>query len=401
MSTADRSGRHLKLRTDHAISQAYARLAADARARAIFDELLHHVRVRAPLLLRAPDHYGCHPGIEAVANLARIEYAHVRTVTSWAGCSGSWRCALYSLVHHLVSRYDVPVFLSAAWYAGDEYAAAKRRWFIAHASGASFRSLGLPIALTSRMEHVFLSSPNHFGIEYAMRRAELLGLGASPPLAAAVLAARPSLELNHGDFWRTVWQFLLANTGAIDLAQIAPIIDFVHAVRHELVAVDTGDGIVMRPPPQPDFSMKGRTARSLLRLMEEWHRSLGLTSGGLRWDPSPFRPLVLEFPAGDPLAPPISWELTELTTSAQLRAEGAALQHCVASYSYQCVRGLSRIWSLRRRRGANLRPVLTLEIDPCRWTIVQARGFRNRRASGRPLEIMRSWAAREKLRLAL
>jgi hypothetical protein len=157
----------------------------------------------------------------------------------------------------------------------------------------------------------------------------------------------------------------------------------------------------MREPPQPQFSLKGRTARSMLRLMDEWHRKLGLVTGGLRWEPSRLRPMVIETPQEDPSAPTVTWELTELTNSAQLRAEGAALQHCVASYSHNCWRGASRIWSLRRRRDSDVRSIVTVELDPARRTIVQARGFRNRRPSGRALQLVQAWAARENLRLAL
>jgi hypothetical protein len=36
---------------------------------------------------------------------------------------------------------------------------------------------------------------------------------------------------------------------------------------------------MMEPdPPQPEFSIKGRTVQSMLRLMQDWHRSLGLGS---------------------------------------------------------------------------------------------------------------------------
>lgn len=175
-----------------------------------------------------------------------------------------------------------------------------------------------------KMEHIFLGSRDHFGIEYALRRAELLGLGADQQLTDAVLATRPPLDLDNGEFWRTVWLFLIGNAGSIDGAQVGPIIDFVHAIRHERMAVDTVDGIVVREPPQPQFSLKGRTARSVLRLMDEWHRELGLVMGGLKWEPSRLRPMVVEALPEDPSAPPISWELTELTSSAQLRAEAGA-----------------------------------------------------------------------------
>jgi hypothetical protein len=111
--------------------------------------------------------------------------------------------------------------------------------------------------------------------------------------------------------------------------------------------------------------------------------------------------MVVETLQEDPSASPISWELTELTNSAQLRAEGVALQHCVASYSHSCWRGASRIWSVRRRRDSDVRSIVTVEVDPVRRTIVQARGFRNRRASGKGLQLVQAWAARENLRLAL
>ena len=54
----------------------------------------------------------------------------------------------------------------------------------------------------------------------------------------------------------------------------------------------------------------------------------------------------------------------ELTTGDDLKREGSALQHCVASYSYDCARGHSAIWSLRRRTSrGNLRSVITVEVD--------------------------------------
>jgi hypothetical protein len=51
----------------------------------------------------------------------------------------------------LVGTYAVPAFLGASWYATDDrYAEKKREWFVAHARGASVRSLDLPITMTRR-----------------------------------------------------------------------------------------------------------------------------------------------------------------------------------------------------------------------------------------------------------
>ena len=61
--------------------------------------------------------------------------------------------------------------------------------------------------------------------------------------------------------------------------------------------------------------------------MDDWHRALGVVSGGLSWEPSRWRPMAVEMSRENPETEPAFWELTELTSSAQLRAEGAALQH--------------------------------------------------------------------------
>ena len=402
MSSAERFVQHHKRLTDCAISEAYARLAADTLASATFDELLRNVRDRARYLFDAPVVNGYHPGIEALVNLARFTRAHVRRIVDWPGTSAGWRRCVPSLAEHLVCRYAMPRFLATSWYATEGlYAENKRHWFVAHARGASFRSLELPIAMTRKMEHICLTTRDHLGIEHALRRAELLGLGASDGLVREVLATRLASDLSNGEFWRTVWTFLIANARALDTSQIAPMIDFVDAIRHEHVAVETPDGIVMRPPPQPSFSMKGRTVISMLRLMNEWHRSLGVMSGGLTWEPSPLRPMLIEEPSEDPTAPPIVWHLMELTSGAQLRAEGAALHHCVGSYTSLCWRGMSRIWSLRVRRGEKMRHSLTIEVDLKKRAVVQARGWGNRRASGKPLRLLQEWAWRERLRLAM
>jgi hypothetical protein len=257
------------------------------------------------------------------------------------------------------------------------------------------------IEMTRKMEHIFLTSCDHLTIEQAMRRAELLALGASDELVQSVLATGSATDLRNGAFWRTVWMFLVANESAIDLAQVGPMLDFVQAIRHERVAVETPDGIVLRDPPQPSFSMNGRTVQSMLRLMRDWHRSLGLANGGLMWSPSPLQPMLIEEPSQDPSAAPIVWQLMELTNGAQLRTEGTALHHCVASYADRCWRGASRIWSLRVRRGEKVRHVLTIEVDMKRRAVVQARGWGNRAPSGKLLRLLHDWTVRERVRLAI
>ncbi len=402
MSWPERSVRYHKRQTDCAIRRAYARLATNAPAVAKFDELLHYVRNRASRLLEAPVLSGHHPGVEALVNLSRFGSAHIRPAANWSGTTSSWHVAVSSFAHHLVCKYHVPVFLASSWHSTEDADSDKKRgWFVAHARGASFRSLNLPIAMTRRMERIFLASHDHLTIDPAIRRAELLALGAPAEVVQAVLSTRLATDLSNGEFWRTVWIFLVANASTMDPTQIGPMIDYIQAIRHERIALETQDGMVELDPPQPAFSMKGRTVQSMLRLMRDWHKSLGLASAGLAWTPSPLQPMLVEEPGQDPSDPPRRWQMLELTNSAQLRAEGTALHHCVASYADHCYRGISRIWSLRFWRGEKVHHVLTIEIDPRMRAVVQARGWANRVASGKPLRLLREWANRERLRLAM
>jgi len=348
-------------------------------------------------LFEAPVSDGRHLGVDVLVNLSRFRDAHIRPAIDWAGISSSWRPAVSSFAHHLICDYKVPVFLASSWHATDAAADKKRNWFVGHARGASFRSLDLPIVMTRKMEHIFLASQDHLPIEHAIRRAELLALGAPGEFVTAVMSTQLATDLRHSEFWRTVWTFLIANAGDVDPTQIAPMIDYIQAVRHDR----TQDGMMEFGSPQPAFSMKGRTVQSMLRLMRDWHRSLGTGSASLSWVPSPFEPLLFEELSRDGSELPRRWQMTELINSAQLRSEGAALHHCVASYADRCYRGISSIWSLRFWQGEKVHHVLTIEVDPRRRTVIQARGRANRSASGKSLRHLQDWAVRERLRMAI
>lgn len=400
MSSAERFVRHHQQQTDRAISQAFLRVRGAPSTWSSFETLLDVARRRAPGVLAAPLIDGRdHHGILALEQLARASERHVRPVATWPGSGAGWRGAVAALAQHVVGIYQVPAFLGSAWYASaSERGDAQREWFIEHGAGRPFRSLDLPLAMTRRMEHLFLRSPAHLAVTHALRRAELLALGAEASFAELVLTARAAASFDHADFWRTAWIFLIANTGEIPPAQVAPLIDFFEAIRHERVTVETPTGVQERDPPEPDFSLDGRTAKSVLRLMQDWHRALGHTREVLAWAPSGLHPMRMETWPEDPEEPATTWEMVELTNASALRAETVALRHCVSIYARHCARGGARIWSLRKGRGdAPPRPVLTVQIDPKQRAIVQVRGYHNAWPTGRPLQIVRSWAARERV----
>src|SRR5262249_23920287 len=151
------------------------------------------------------------------------------------------------------------------------------------------------------MEHIFLASQDHLALEPALRKAELLAIGMPMDFVRAILSTRLANDLRNGEFWRTVWLFLVTHASDVDSAQIGPMIDFIQAIRHDRIRIETQDGVMEIAPPQPDFSIKGRTVLSMLRLIREWHRGLGCvhTSSSFTWARSPFRPWLIEEPRHD------------------------------------------------------------------------------------------------------
>jgi len=395
------SARFHKRQTDCAVHRVYQELASDPLALETFQELLYCARTRAARLFEAPVVNGRHLGVDALVHLSRSKHAHMRLAADWAGTTASWQPAVTSLASHLICQYDVPAFLTSSWYASDTHADTKRGWFVAYSRGMSFRSLCLPMVMTRKMEDIFLTSKNHLPVEHAMRRAELLALGASAQIVDAVLATPLATNLRHSAFWRTFWIFLIANANVVDPAQIGPMIDYIDTIRHQSVTVETLNGRMEVGPPQPTFSMKGRTVQSMLRLMQDWHRSLRIGGPVCYWNRSPFAPLVLEDANQEDPETPRYWQIVELTDSAQLRKEGSALHHCVASYAWRCRSGISSIWSLRLWRGEKFRHVLTIEVNLSKRAVVQARGLNNRNACGKPRQLLESWALRERLRIAV
>lgn len=180
------------------------------------------------------------------------------------------------------------------------------------------------------------------------------------------------------------------------------MIDYIQAVRREESTFEMRADAIGFNSPESAFSIKGRTVQSMLRLMRNWHRSLGQSGGAVfSWAKSPFQPYILEEPAREESEPPRRWQITELTDSGLLRRESAEVHHCVASYADRCYRGVSSIWSIRLWQGEKVHHVLTIEVDPKKRAVVQARGRANRAASGRSLRLLQDWAARERLRVTL
>jgi hypothetical protein len=255
------------------------------------------------------------------------------------------------------------------------------------------RDADLPIELTRRMAHAFVHTPEPFTAPQALRRAQVLGLGGSEALADGVNRAGLALSFKNDRFWTTVIRFFVANP-SLDHVKIRRIVLFLDDQKFTPRRGLTEDGReVEHPPPRPNLSMKGRTVRSLLRQVEAWRRHPRPDWCGYhRWNPIGVRGLHVVEEGVSRLDRRI-WVIQELLDSTGLAEEGSRMDHCVADYVPDCVKGESSIWSLSCITTWNGRErVATIEVEPRTRSIVEALGRRNAPISAQARALMERWA---------
>jgi len=260
-------------------------------------------------------------------------------------------------------------FQDEVWFAERSGEAIQRQeWFIRIGSGGSVRDLDTHVHLTRRMAHEFMLRSNRESVAHNLRWIQVLAMGGDQVMARAVQSTRLGRHLDHDEFWSTVVLFLATNP-MIGPTLVGPVVDYVHHMRFApRRVVREGSGVDEAPPPQPDFTMKGRRATKLLRQVEAWHGHLARVDNVVfqSWQTCGLRPYELEDET--PELGQVRWTVQELSSSWELAAEGTSMGHCVVSYSDQCADGHTSVWSigLQREDGTEREAVLTVAVDPKR-----------------------------------
>lgn len=314
-----------------------------------------------------------------------------------------------ALARHLLAKYEVPVFMDAAFFGdftdtlGSPHRSRVQDWFVHIGQGGNIRKAeGLPIPFTKRMAHHFLQAPAEYTIENAIRWAQIHALDGDARLVEAILPTLlgdrfhlPSRE----EFWETVLRFFIENP-MLDTAHVGPIIDYLNNQRYVPDRRNDGEGrIVEARPPQPNLSMKGRTAETLLRQVEEWHAALvkRRKQSHFEWPACGIEGLNRK--EGDERNQTV-YVVRELLSTKELNAEGAEMGHCVGSYSYSCTSGQSAIFTMKRTDRAGTEGLLTIEVAIKTRVVRQARGRLNARPSPEAMRILRVWATEARLSLS-
>ncbi len=394
---------HFKYTLDACIRVFRSAAKRYSGASSAFDRLLWHARTRSAMMRPS-----CTPQqnrTNVLMGLFALALHHddwLRPVESWQPAGLNPRPIFRSLADHLFVRHSIPAFLISAWFDSPRCRKLpQHEWFKHLGRGQNIRTAGLPLRFTKTMAHLFSQAPHQFSVIRAIRWAQVRGLGGSEALARAIAGTRLGTKLENEAFWESVLYFFI-NQRKCDLSQVGPIVDFLQYQRFEWSEGVSTSGIFgMQPPPQPNFTMKGRTAASMARLVVEWHKHLGqeLDGPSLVWRRSPFKDFRFVDGSEDQGNMRV-WTIAELLTSRDLRLEGKAMRHCVATYLKDCLRGTSSIWSLKLENRRGTHRVLTIELDPQRRLICQIRGRCNRLCSAAERGLVGRWAAEQGLKIS-
>ena len=330
-----------------------------------------------------------------VFELALDSESWIRPVEDWRSSSHNANRQFYSLVRHLLAEYEMPVFMDHAWFSANR---THQGWYKHLAAGKNIRTApGFPTTVSKKGAHYFLKAPTHYTIDGAIRFGQILAMGGDQILSDTLIETRLGRSFEHDQFWQTVVSFFVKNP-MLDLMWAGPIIDYIYHQRFEPVFEVLEDGLVHEGPPlNPHFSMSGRTADSILRLVEEWHGALSNSQNlNLVWSPSGIEGFSFVEGSRDSENKK-QWIIRELITSAELLAEGRALKHCVYSYARSCASRRCSIWTLEVQTERSKDKLVTIEIDNQSREIRQVRGYKNRYAVEDETRIIAMWAEKAHL----
>jgi hypothetical protein len=318
----------------------------------------------------------------------------LRPVGQWEPRESNASPLFSSLAHHLLAYHPVPPVMLSAWFRGLGWPGYRQQcWFKCVGRGASLVGVDFPLRLTRRMAFEFANAPVEFSIPFALRWAQVRGLGGSDGLARAFAAAGIPERCVADEFWIKLIHFLI-NHPELDRGRIASIVGCLHDLRFAPRRVIIGeDTEIDLEPARPDLSIKGWTVQTMLRRVDEWNAARSETPPRrrIRWPASGIDGYRRdEGEAG-------TWTIRELLDSDALAAEGKAMDHCVATYTEPCARRETTIWSLELESGGQSRRAATIEVNPLTRELVQAKGKENAPPDEPARRHIDEWARRQSL----
>jgi hypothetical protein len=321
----------------------------------------------------------------ALVQLGLHYHRRRRELSDWQPPSKNAFRQLDSLVRHLFDGFgDVPAWVRHRWgQAPDLRNDLCPSALLVHlGSGQPLRSFaGLPVRLSKWQAHLMQQAPAGCTFHEAYRYAQLAERGAPEYLGVVLASPLGRLPSSADDDVYLAVLDLFRAKPEVDAWQFGAVCDYVRLRRYQGTPTE---------PPQPGFSVRGRTLASLLAGTARWQRTLGRAHAN-----SYFNQLLDTTWPGLPVPGFVGgagdWvRIRQLLSYPELLEEGQQMQHCVASFMHRCLRGQAGIYSLTLGGARKL----TLQLSPER-RLVQVRGKHNRAPTAEESGWVLSWLMQE------
>lgn len=340
-----------------------------------------------------------HPVVPTLVRMCAYESSWIRAPEDWlAPEERDVKSIMRSLLAHVFVRYPVAGFLYHAWQVRGDLRWRERDWFVQLAQGASWRDLqGLPRTISRRALHECAQAPDDLNIAQALRWGQVRASGGGPSLAREVVTSRMANDMTHDACWsRLIQKFSAAGEeSAHCFGLIADL--FVELLDQEQdEKVGQLSALPIKELHAYAWKYWSDAAIALSAHLPEWQKR-GVTHPACRLQLSSMMRKC--WPSMIPSTMQRSYKvkralltLHELTSAAELIAEGREMRHCVATRSSACLRKSRSILSIRLRI-ADDEERLTLEV--CRETrkVIEVKGWCNRQPSARAWSHLAHWAS--------
>lgn len=308
-----------------------------------------------------------------------------RSFSSWKPKSHNVKRLAVSLLNHLFVKYEIPNFMHEIWFKNGQTNWASIYFHMAQGYGIKGIDLPVKYKATKKVAHYFNTAPDDFSPEEALAWARVHAFGGNFRLGSVTRQSPPIIQdWKNVEFWDSVLRWFLENP-MLDLVHFAPVVDYIR--NKKFIAAD-----------QPNFTMKGRSADTLLKEVELWHTGLKASAKNRSWASyNVFENYKKEVGKDEHKT---LWTIQEIKTEKELFQEGRAMRHCVGSYAHSCINGSTSIWSMTSKSFGQVKNELTIEVRNAEKRIVQARGFANAFPYGAAKDHMQQWAFQNGIKIS-
>jgi hypothetical protein len=234
----------------------------------------------------------------------------------------------------------------------------------------------LPFKLTQKACNELLTMPEYttFSFWANLAAAQLLSLGVSREFIDSAIVLLDRYRGRY-DFWINVFELLFKKDAL--KRELVNLCDYIRFVYFDL---------------NQQIDLKNVSIYNLRERSHEWHVNLRFKRAINQKLPSLNIKL---FKYTDPNTK-LKYCIKQISSSAELYSEGTRMNHCVYTYTQDCLDMNAFIFSLRQFEGTRESTIVTIQVNKS-MSIVQCKGHYNRETTAFEDEVIALWAKKNNM----